>query len=110
MSLDWAIDPQELVNRITDLKTGLDPAVLAEWYRVIIDEAKRTAPSELKESIEAVQDRILPMKFELKASRRAIPHVLAALERNLPQMPFATRLYFMKLQEIIEEQMARQTG
>jgi hypothetical protein len=109
MSRDWAIDPQELADRISDLKVGLDPAVLADWYRVIVNEARRMAPPDLKDSIEAVQDQILPMKFELKASKRVIPHVLAALEKNLPEMAFATRLYFMKLQEIIVEQMDRQS-
>jgi hypothetical protein len=46
------------------------------------------------------------MKFELKASRRAVRHVVEAIERNLREMPFSTRLYFQKLEEIIDNEAA----
>jgi len=47
------------------------------------------------------------MKFEFKTSRRAVKYVLDAIDRNLPSMPTATRLYFQKLSEIIQQEMYR---
>ncbi len=47
------------------------------------------------------------MKFEFKTSKRAVSYVFEAIEDNLPSMPFATRLYFQKLEELIELQISR---
>ena len=44
------------------------------------------------------------MKFEFKSSKRAIRYVVEALENNLNTMPFATRLYFQKFEEILEKE------
>ena len=49
-----------------------------------------------------IQNPDLPMKFEFKSSKRAVPYVIEAIESNLASMPFATRLYFQKLGEIIQ--------
>ena len=45
------------------------------------------------------------MKFEFKASKRAIPYLVEAIENNLNSMPFATRLYFQKFEEIMSKQL-----
>ena len=47
------------------------------------------------------------MKFEFKASKRAMPYVLQAIESNLNSMPFATKLYFQKFEEILEKEYTR---
>jgi hypothetical protein len=93
------------LREIEELKLGLDPSVLAAWYNKIESDAKVEAPSHLRESIQVIQDPILPMKFEFKTSRRAVEYVLQAIGKNLTSMPFATRLYFQKLEELIERQM-----
>jgi hypothetical protein len=90
-----------LIEQIENLKSGLDPNVLSAWYSKIESDAKASAPVELAEKIEVIQDPILPMKFEFKVSRRAVKYVIEAIEKNLPEMPLATRLYFQKLEEII---------
>jgi len=54
-----------------------------------------------------IQNEILPMKFEFKTSKRAVKYVLEAIDRNLAEMPMATRLYFQKLAEIIQAEMDR---
>jgi len=95
---------EKLAEMIQDIKHGLDPDVLADWYKVIESEAKALCPDELRESIAVKRDPILTLKFEFKASRRAIPYVIEAIENNLPVMPFATRLYFQKLEEIIQQE------
>ncbi len=96
-----------LLQEIEDLKLGLDPTVLAGWYNKIASDAKAEAPSHLVDSIDVVQDPILPMKFEFKTSRRAVKYVLEAIERNLDGMPMATRLYFEKLSELIQAELLR---
>lgn len=98
---------ERMLQEIENLKLGLDPVVLVGWYNKIESDAKAEAPSHLSDSIDVIQDPILPMKFEFKTSRRAVKYVLEAIDRNLPSMPTATRLYFQKLSEIIQQEMYR---
>ena len=97
----------KLLKEIEDLKLGLDPDVLWGWYQKVAGDAKKQAPSHLTDSIGVIQDPILPMKFEFKTSRRAIKYVLDAIDKNLEEMPMATRLYFQKLSEIIQAEAMR---
>jgi hypothetical protein len=98
---------ERLVKEIENMKLGLDPTVLAGWYKKVEADAKAKAPEELKESIQVIQNEILPMKFEFKTSRRAVKHVTDAIDENLAQMPLATRLYFQRLSELIQAEMNR---
>jgi hypothetical protein len=98
---------EALVLEIERLKEGLDPEVLAHWYHRIKEEARSQTPDYLKESIEVIQDPILPMKFEFKTSRRAVKYISNAIDRNLASMPTATRLYFQKLEELMMAEMNR---
>jgi len=97
----------KLLKDIEDLKLGLDPTVLAGWYQRIASDARSEAPGHLVDSIDVVQDPILPMKFEFKSSRRTVKYVLEAIDENLDAMPTATRLYFQKLSELIQAEMLR---
>ena len=96
-----------LLREIEGLKEGLDPNVLSGWYQKVASDARADAPRHLQESIDVIQDPILPMKFEFKTSRRAIKYVIDAIERNLDGMPMATRLYFQKLSELIQAEAMR---
>ena len=96
----------KLSETIQDVRNGLDPDVLASWYSVIESETKSLCPTEeLRESVEVVQDPVLLMKFQFKASKRAIPYLVEAIENNLNSMPFATRLYFQKFEEIMSKEL-----
>ena len=97
----------KLLQEIEDLKQGLDPAILSGWYQKVAGDAKAEAPGHLIGSIDVIQDPILPMKFEFKTSRRAIRYVVDAIERNLDAMPMATRLYFQKVEELIQAEALR---
>jgi hypothetical protein len=97
----------KLLQEIEDLKLGLDPNVLSGWYNKVASDAKAKSPRHLMDSIDVVQDPILPMKFEFKTSKRAVKYVLEAIDKNLEEMPIATRLYFQKLSEIIQAEMLR---
>ena len=96
-----------LLKEIEDLKLGLDPDVLSGWYQRIASDARAEAPRHLTDSIDVIQDPILPMKFEFKTSRRAIRYVIESIDRNLDGMPVATRLYFQKLSELIQAEALR---
>ncbi len=98
---------QRLLQEIENLKLGLEPEVLAGWYERVANDAKADAPRHLVDSIAVEQDPILPMKFEFKTSKRAVKYVLDAIDRNLEEMPTATRLYFQKLSELIQQEMLR---
>ena len=95
---------QRLVQEIERLKLGLDPEVLAAWYRKVEIDAKARTRPDLRDSIQVIRDPVLTMKFEFKASRRAVDKVIEAIEANLSAMPLATRLYFEKLEELIQAQ------
>lgn len=100
----------KLVETIEGAKVGLDSEIIAKWYAVIESDSKALCPtSELRESIRVVQNPVLPMKFEFKSSKRAIPYVVSAIESNLDDMPFATRLYFQKFEEIMQLELADYT-
>ena len=94
-------------KRIEDLRSGLDPEVIKTWYDKVEQEARELAPDNLKDTIEVVQDELLPMKYNLKASKRAVPFVVEAIEKYLSAMPFATRLYFQKVEESIWDEYER---
>lgn len=93
-----------LAKRIESVKEGLNPEVLYEWFTIVEEEARSRAPDELKPLIKVEQDPILPMKFRINISRRAVKYFIEAIERNLDKMPFATRLYFQKVEEVILEE------
>jgi len=95
-----------LSELIQDTKTGFDPDILHNWYKIIESEAKEACPEKIRDSIKVMQDPLLPMKFELKSSRRSVRYVVEAINRNLSNMPFSTRLYFQKLEEIIDSEAA----
>lgn len=96
----------KLMETIEGAKVGLDSEVIAKWYAVIENDSKALCPSsELRDSIHVVQNPVLPMKFQFKSSKRAIPYVVSAIESNLNNMPFATRLYFQKFEEIMQQEL-----
>jgi len=90
---------------ITGLKEGLDPQNIAFWYHKVIDDAKEMAPPWLVDKIGVKQDPILYLKFNLDISKRAVRYLMIAIENNLDEMPYTTRLYFLKVQEVVSQEM-----
>jgi hypothetical protein len=96
---------KKISNDVTDLKDGLDPKNLAYWYEKIIKETIELAPPWLEDKIKVKQDSILQMKFNVDISKRAVRYFLIVIENNLDEMPYSTRLYFLKVQEIMGSEM-----
>ncbi len=95
----------KMADDITTLKEGLDPENISFWYKKVIQEAKEMAPPWLVDKINVKQDPILYLKFNLDISKRAVRYLMMAIESNLDDMPYTTRLYFLKVQEIISHEM-----
>jgi hypothetical protein len=104
--LDVASDKVD--KSIKNLKEGLDPEILAYWFKRIEDKSIDIAPSHLKEKIHLEQDRILWMKFKIDISKRVVPYVMQVIEEYIPMMPYSTSLYFRKVQEILTYEMSKE--
>jgi len=90
---------------ISHLKDGLQPENLSYWYDKIIRETIDMAPPWLQDKIKVKQDPILPMKFNLDISKRAVRYFMIVVDNNLDDMPYSTKLYFLKVQEIMGIEM-----
>jgi hypothetical protein len=88
-------------DNLYSLNEGLDPEVLAYWYKRIEDKAKDLCNKEIAEKIKFSQNRVLWMKFDINISKRAVPLILQTIRDFIPLMPFATSLYFEKVYQII---------
>ena len=98
----------QIDSDVSGLKQGLQPESLSFWYEKVIKETKEMAPPWLQDKIKVSQDPILPMKFNLDISKRAVRYFMMVVDDNLDRMPYSTRLYFLKVQEILDSEMDRQ--
>jgi phage terminase large subunit len=98
---------RKYTQQIEELRSGLDHEVIAYWAKVIEADAVELSPDELKQTIQVIQDDLLPMKLNFKASKRAVPFLVQAIEKNLDKMPLATRLYFQKVEDAIWDEYQR---
>jgi len=90
---------------IENLKGGLQPENLEYWYKKITDETIEILPPWLVDKINIRQDPILPLKFDINISKRAVRYFMQVIDYNLPKMPYTTQLYFIKVQEIVTTNM-----
>ena len=95
----------QINNDVTNLKDGLDPENISNWYEKIIDETKEMAPPWLTDKINVKQDPILPLKFDIDISKRAVRYFMQVVDANLDSMPYSTKLYFLKVEEILSSEM-----
>jgi hypothetical protein len=98
---------KKFTKNLTGMQEGLHPENLAFWYDIIIKETKEMAPPWLVDKIKIKQDMILPMKFNLDISKRAVRYFMMAVDNNLDKMPNTTKLYFLKVQETLTNEMDR---
>ncbi|HKU50464.1 MAG TPA: hypothetical protein VJP79_10970 [Nitrososphaera sp.] len=98
----------KIINGVRNLREGLDPDILAYWYKMIEDKSIEVVPAHLKDKVHFEQDRILWMKFKMDVSKRAVPYVMQVIEECIPQMPYSTGLYFRKVQEILTDEMNKE--
>lgn len=95
----------KISTEVTELKDGLNPENIAYWYKKVVGEAKEMAPPWLVDKINVKQDPILHMKFNVDISKRAVMYFMIAINNNIDEMPYSTRLYFLKVQEIMTDEM-----
>ena len=94
---------EKLNSDIVQIQKGLQPDQLSFWYQKIISETRDMAPPWLQDKIKVKQDAILPMKFNVDVSKRAVRYLMICIDNNLQQMPYTTQLYFLKVQEIMSK-------
>ena len=75
---------KKLNNDITQIQKGMQPDQLSFWYQKIISDTKEMAPPWLQDKIKVKQDPILPMKFNLDVSKRAVRYLMVCIDNNLP--------------------------
>ena len=92
--IDYA--SSKIISGVNNLREGLDPDVLAYWYKRVEDRSKEIVPRHLKDKIHFEQDRILWMKFKMDVSKRAVPYVMQVIEEYIPMMPYSTGTLFHK--------------
>ena len=90
---------------LSDLKQGLQPENLLFWYDKIIQETIEMVPPWLQDKVKVHQDSILPMKFNLDISKRVVRYFMIVVDNNLDDMPYSTKLYFLKVQELLSTEM-----
>ncbi len=96
---------KKLDSDVSNLQSGLHPENLSYWYDKIIKETIEMAPPWLQDKIKVEQDPILTMKFNLDISKRAVRYFMIVVDDNLEDMPYSTKLYFLKVQEIMSAEM-----
>ena len=97
---------KKIDSDISLLKQGLQPENLSFWYDKIIKETIEMAPPWLQDKIKVHQDPILlTMKFNLDISKRAVRYFMIAVDDNLDYMPSSTKLYFLKVEEMLSTEM-----
>ena len=90
---------------VQNLKGSLQPENLGYWYKKITAETVEILPPWLTDKINIKQDPILPLKFNVDISKRAVRYFMQVIDYNLQNMPYTTQLYFMKVQEIVSTSM-----
>lgn len=95
----------KISTEVIELKEGLNPENIAYWYKKVVEEAKEMVPPWLVDKISVKQDPILHMKFNVDISKRAVMYFMIAINNNIDEMPYSTRLYFLKVQEIMTDEM-----
>ncbi|MDI1495149.1 MAG: hypothetical protein K8823_455 [Cenarchaeum symbiont of Oopsacas minuta] len=97
----------KLQSNVKNMQKGLQPKLLAFWYEKIISDAKEMAPSWLQDKIAVKQDSILPQKFNLDMSKRAVRYFVMAIDGNIDAMPYTTAMYFMRVQEELDSEISK---
>ena len=96
---------KKIDSDVSNLKQGLQPENLSFWYDKIIQETIEMVPPWLQDKVKVHQDPILSMKFNLDISKRAVRYFMIVVDNNLDDMPYSTKLYFLKVQELMSTEM-----
>ena len=98
---------KKLESDVKNMQDGMQPELLDHWYGKIIADAIEMAPPWLQDKIAVQQDPILPQKFNLKISKRAVRYFLMATDSNMAEMPYTTAMYFLRVQEELDSEVSK---
>lgn len=109
-AVDWDLSGRmlrTLDGQVGALKEGLDPDNIAAWYDTVVADAVEMAPPWLHDKISVRRDPIMTMQFHLSVSKRAVRYLMVAIDNRMDQMPYSTRLYFLRVLEAVEGEVDR---
>lgn len=92
-----------LVRELSGMVEGLDSDQLENWIKAVEDDAKKSAPAEVRErvAIPRIEEKNGRKTQELKVSRSALPYIMDSIKRNKASMPPGARSYFDNLEAIL---------
>lgn len=103
-----AISP--LVKELGGMVEGMDREQLEKWRKKVEDDARESAPPEVKDrvSVPVIDPEKKGMK--ISASRSAIPYIVEAISKNKEAMPQGTKSYFEALDALLTREAGRPPG
>lgn len=96
-----------LVRELGGMVEGLDQVQLEKWLKTVEDDARESAPPELKEKVSIPRTGFGAKKAEFKVSQSAIPFLVAAIRKRKDSMPKGARSYFEALDDLLSRQIGR---
>jgi len=102
----------ELERESENMRESLAPSVVDDWCKRIESEAKENCPHEERASIviNAVPKESQVLDIELKSSKKALPCISDAVQRNVLLMPVTTKAIFQTQLKQIEKRKSEEEG
>jgi NhaP-type Na+/H+ or K+/H+ antiporter len=99
-----------LVRELSGMVEGMEPEELERWRKKVEDDARESAPPEVRDRVSV--PRIDPGRKgeKVKASRSAVPYIVAAIRKNKEAMPQGARSYFEALEDLLSREVGRAPG
>ena len=99
-----------LARELGTMVEGLDTGQLEKWIKIVEDDAKESAPPEVRERVSVPRIDLGTKTTELKVSQSAIPFIVGAIRKNKESMPQGARSYFEALDGLLSRQVGGTGG
>lgn len=96
-----------LVGELSGMVEGLDQDQLEKWLNTVEDDAKESAPGEVRERVSIPRIDVRKKGARVTVSRSAIPYLVGAIRKNEPSMPQGVRSYFEALDDLLSKQVSK---
>ena len=96
-----------LVKELSGMVEGLDPQQLEVWRKKVEDDARESAPADVKERVSVPAVDPAKRGTQLRVSQSALPYIVAAIRKNKESMPQGARSYFETLDDLLSKEAGR---
>ena len=94
-----------LTEELSGMAEGLDQEQLEGWLKTVEDDARGSAPPEVKERVSIPRIDAGKARGEFRVSRSAIPYIVGAIRKNKESMPQGAKSYFEALDDLLSKQV-----